>query len=275
MYWVEVRGSKARRGVPKLVPLDELRQGNWRGFRSVYAYTAEVKDQIIATRSTANLGAVPVYSDELLVDFDHQSPDPLLLHLYDSGVGFELWSSGGKGWHVQVMLEPMFGADVPYSQRHWVAEFAPQADLTFYHQAGQFRLPGTLHEKTGAKKTLVTAWRGDLLEIPQVAVPTRQATVTTSDSYPDLLASLFVQRGEGGRRIYVWHLAMLAAKAGLSYEAALDHVEKWNQWSCYPKLSKDELISKVKEVYCKRTRVSSNTNTTTTLGGAYDKEDPR
>ena len=249
MYWVEVRASQQRRGRPYLVPLSEVSKVSG-GFRSVYAYDDATRDLILAQSSTAGLVSTPVYSDVLLVDFDNCEPDDLLYHCYDNSLAHEVYESGNRSWHVHIPLVPAYGADVPWSQKQWVQEHAPLADVTYYHQAGQFRLDGTRHEKTGRYKRSVRKVEGQLLDIPIVA---RQPASLRGGGQAGLFfAHLLRPAVEGGRRVYVWHLAKLAHSEGLSYEVAVARVLWWNQNFCRPILGDTVVKEKVHDVYYNR-----------------------
>lgn len=252
-YWCEVRGTKARRGRPVFVTLDDLEDGGWRGFRSVYAYSDEVKARIEATGKTSDLGGVSVYSDTLFVDFDNQvvAAEQFRLWLIDESCAFSVWDSGNRSYHFHVPIIPMEGSEVPYSQRFWMKEQTPHADVSFYHQAGQFRLPYTQHEKTGQRKYLVNSYDGNRLEI-EMQRPPRIASPASQISGGDFFAHLMHGKGEGGRRIYVWRLAMLALNEGLSYDDALRHILWWNDRYCQPPLLDSTVVAKVAEVYKKR-----------------------
>lgn len=247
MFWVEVRPRQMRIARPWFVTLEQLKAGDYVGFRSVYAYPEEVKNLITTNGGTAGLEGQSVFSDMLFVDFDNTDPSELLYFLYDEGVRHEVWASGNRSTHVHVRCEAMFGPDVPWSQKKWVEAHAPGADLTFYHAAGQFRLPRTVHEKTGQRKTFVQGMAGRYLSIPTVArplhTPGKQARSGIFHSH------LLVPKAEGGRRVYVWHLAKQALAEGLTIDVALDGILWWNSRHCTPPLEETVVRSRVSDVY--------------------------
>lgn len=248
--WVEVRRWQCRVGKPKFVKLGDEHQ--YQGFRSVYAYDDAARAVIEAAGSTAGIDHLPVYSDQLFLDFDDVDPAATLVHLYDEGHAFTLWNSGNRSVHVHVALEPMRGTSVPYSQRRWVEQHAPNADVTFYHHAGQYRLPDTPHEKTGRRKLLVATNGGSCLTIPLVVRPALAAVAGTSRAAPALAAKLLRARGTGGRRQYAWHLAMAARSEGLELALALQQILWWNQRYAIPPLDPNVVSEKVHEVYRSR-----------------------
>lgn len=254
MHYIEVRPWKQRRGPPRFVPLGG--EAGQTGFRSVYAYSPEVKAAIETQGSTADLGWAPVYSDCLFVDFDGADPGPFLVWLYDEGYGFELWDSGSKGHHVHVQLEPMEGSSVPHSQKKWVAANVPLADTTFYHQAGQFRLPRTVHDKTGKRKELLAKRGGKRLEIPLVEKPAAYGDKSLCGLGGEvaLAGQLIRSKGQGERSVYVWHLAQCARREGLEFGVALSKILWWNSHYSHPPLPGETVTEKVREVYASSSR---------------------
>jgi hypothetical protein len=254
-YWIEVRPWQQRTGRPRFVELDEIGDG-YRGFRSVYAYPDDVMQRITEQRGTAELGGVVVYSDVLFFDFDDTDPSDVLLYLYDEGIAHEVYVSGNRSVHIHVRIEPMTGPDVPYSQKMWVLAHTTQADCTFYHAAGQFRLTGTIHEKTGKKKELIRSMDGADLVIPYQSPPPVAYTTPGKliDASPQFMTHLLRTKTEPGRRVYAWHLAMQAHQEGYAFEDALDKVLWWNRHYSVPPLPTDAVLEKVQSVYKKRSR---------------------
>jgi hypothetical protein len=178
IMWAEVTSSLKHGIPPKLVPLETI--NNYTGFRSLYGYGDEVKNYIENNQnsfgtsgSVVGLAAsrLPVFSDVLFVDFDDNAiPSGKLLtsDLREIGVGYSVWDSGGRSIHVHINVMPYEDWRVPYSQKQWITEWMVsrnvKADLSIYHAAGLFRLPGTLHHKTGKPKTLIDEWPGSLLD---------------------------------------------------------------------------------------------------------------
>lgn len=252
--YVEVRARQVRTGRPFFVLLSNLEGGAYHGFRSVYAYTAETKAAIEAKGSTADLAGVPVYSDTLFVDFDNTDPSPLLFHLYDEEIAHEVWLSGNRSVHVHIHVEPELGPHVPYSQRCWAEEYAPGCDLSFYHAAGQFRLPRTVHEKTGKRKTFDRASGRKRLEVPRAT----RAAPAVADVAPGFVHKgafvqhLLTRKREGGRRVYAWHLAMQAFDEGVPFDVALQQILWWNSRNCSPPLESSVVVDRCQAVYRKR-----------------------
>lgn len=250
-FWLEVRAWKARRGLPFFVRLGE--EARCSGFRSVYAYSQDLKDEILARGTTAEMGLVPVYSDVLLLDFDSGDTGDFGEWLIDEGVAFESYISGGRSIHLHVHIVPMFGERVPYSQKGWVIAHAPLADVSFYHAAGQYRLPGTVHEKTGKRKQLTLTHPGRRLEIPTLELPRLMASGVggqreTSGAF---LPGLMRRKGPGERTVYTWHLAKVARREGVEFDVACTQILWWNRTYSSPPQPEDHVLAKIKEVYAR------------------------
>jgi hypothetical protein len=243
MYWVEVRAGLRRNGPPRLVPLDEV--GKHQGFRSVFAYEGEVAEYIRESKSTSGLRGLPVYADTLFVDFDNGPADVLIALLQDRGIGYQLWHSGGRSQHLHIPIEPISGVWVPSALKRWMKKNAPGADLSFYHPAGMYRLPGTYHAKNvGQRKHLLDQRSGDKLVIhepptPQLHVP----TATDSDfNVADLYAHSLISAAPGERQPRAWFLATKAFELGWDMEQVLEHLRWWNDTQCDPPHSDSVLV---------------------------------
>lgn len=155
---------------PRYVPFEVL--GQLRGFQSAFGVSKEQAAFNIRRGSTRGL-KFPVYCDVLLVDFDNQktAADLFERRLNHEKAAYIRADSGGRSDHFHVAIVPIYGMDVPYSIKQWMAENAPGSDLSFYICGGNFRLFGTRHEKTGRIKSVVKTERGGRLSIPIVAEP--------------------------------------------------------------------------------------------------------
>ncbi len=250
MWWCEVRQWQKRVGAPYFVKLDEL--AGKQGFRSVYAYDEGTVCLVRERGSAANIGDREVYSDKLFLDFDDVGCADTIEMLCDLRVAFSVWTSGNRSFHIHVQLVPMVGQDVPYSQKHWVQHKVPdKADLTFYHAAGQFRLPGTLHEKTKQRKLKIETYEGEPLELPRAArvIPTSQLQASRESGV--FMARILRRQNEPGRRVFAWHLAKTAHEEGVPYDEALTSILWWNEHRCSPPLPPNLVEDRVLQVYCR------------------------
>lgn len=232
-YYVEIRPAVRRAGAPNLVPLDQVH--NFTGFRSIVAYDEDTANMIREMGSTANLRGLPVYADTLFIDFDGHDPKEFREWLQGSGLGFTEWNSGNRSVHHHIPLEPIFGAWVTVAMKQWIRQHAPTADISFYHNGGQYRLPGTYHAKRpGQRKTLVAEQSGDRLVLQQPKETPLMFRLTETVSKEDFYAMLAVAKGEGHRQPYAWLLSLKAAEAGFTFDEALEHVVWWAETLCSP-----------------------------------------
>lgn len=257
MIYYEHRTTKIRQGPPRLVTRDELDQR--RGFRSVYGWPIEAADHVRTTGSSAGLKWFPVYSDDLLLDFDDNpgGTQAALDCLAAAGIGYSWWDSGGRSNHFHIPIEPMLGQSVPFSQKQFVAARFPGADLAFYHAAGMYRLPGTAHEKNqGQYKTLNEQVPGKILRIPMISQPMFRPSASGGSSRDpaDLDAILThmlfktVHEGEG-RNKHAFNMAKILKDLGHDYARALDVVEEWSLGFASPPVGRAELEATVRSAY--------------------------
>lgn len=248
MYYVEIRSTVRRSGKPKLVPLADL--DKYTGFRSVYAYTAEVAEEILADGGTKFMRGTPVYSDVLLMDFDDHDPTEFRELLISNNIAFEEWDSGNRSVHFHVPIVPMYGPNVPNSQRAWVKKHAPTADISFYHPAGQYRLPRTYHAKNAGKcKSLVAEYPGDLLQIDEIVPSSIPKFAATEGCEEDFFANLLVRQESGHRRPHIWLLATMAAESGVEFDTAVECIRWWNDKFCSPPHDDSVILSQTESAY--------------------------
>ena len=245
-YFVEVRPAVRRSGAPHLVPLEEVYR--WTGFRSVFAYDEATAQTIIELGSTAHLRGVPVYADTLFVDFDKSDGSTLIAALTEQGIGFERWHSGGRSIHLHVPLVPVYGEWVARACKKFVKQHCNDADLTFYHNAGMYRLARTFHPKyPGRMKVLLETRPGRLLEITQPLVNNRPMgpMIIEGASREDFMIALTERKDEGGRRPHIWRLAVMGLEAGIEYYEILEHLQWWNLHFCSPMHADQTLINQL------------------------------
>lgn len=229
MYWIEVRSTIQRVGPPRLVPLADV--GKYTGFRSVCAYDDETAELIREQGSTRFLRGRPVYADVLLVDFDNTDPSPFRNYLRSAGLAFEEYDSGNRSAHFHIPLVPIFGAWVPEAMKRFMKEHGPTADMSFYHPAGQYRLPGTYHAKRpGRCKTLIAKSDGQplTLEPPLKHKELSFEFAENEDAEAQLFLLITQAKGEGHRSMHLWRIAATAAEAGRTFDEALEHMRFWN-----------------------------------------------
>ena len=249
-YWIEIRPTVRRSGSPLLVPLEHSAQ--YRGFRSVFAYDEATKESIREMNGTSHLRGMPVYADTVFVDFDNSDGSDMINYLVEQGIGFEKWHSGGRSIHLHIPMVPAYGSWVPLSIKKWVQARSPKADITFYHNAGLYRLPGTYHYKyPGQCKTLLLAHPGKLLEPARVErkIPIFGAFVLDEGSIENFYFYLTDSKaGEvGNRSPHMWKLCVLGLEAGLEIDVVRDHVCWWNNRFAKPPHGEDTIDKQLEQ----------------------------
>lgn len=249
MFYVEIRKSVRRRGPPILIPLEEV-YGHT-GFRSVFAYPPDVADMIREQASTKGLRGNPIYADTLFVDFDNVEPGAFDDYLREQGLAFTKWDSGGRSIHLHIDLIPCEGIWVPDGCKAWMKQHAPHADMSIYHQAAVYRLPGTYHRNNpGHRKTLLETHPGKPLELPKpktvMPMPSR---ASDQDSFSKYFSLLSQSVGEGGRRPHAWKLATLAAEAGVGFEKAVQDILWWNSTFAKPPHADTDVYKQIESAY--------------------------
>ncbi len=208
------------------------------GYASVYMFDENAAQAIIAEHSSAGLGRFSVYTNELVIDLD--GGDAQLARaetvLAQRKLGYTVWSSGGKGYHVYIPHGKLLGgSNIPYSQRKYVEGMGIDADLSLYQHGRILSLPGRIHPKTGARKTKVKDVLGYALDLPLLIAPAPVFSFEANGGLSDLEAGLWkaltLLQNEptvGNRHTQLWSTALHFADAGLSYEATLEIMHEVN-----------------------------------------------
>jgi hypothetical protein len=245
--WVEIRASIRRSGPPRLVPLAEVSAHT--GFRSIVAYDDAVAAQIRQQGSTANLRTCEVYADTLFMDFDSHDPTEFRAWLQATGLGYEEYNTGGRSVHFHIPMAPIKGAWVTIAMKAWTRKHAPTADISFLHNAGMYRLPGTFHSRNpGRRKVLVCRKDGPLLELSKPGRETFSAYPGTG-SHEELFLLLTQAVGEGHRRPRAWLLATMAAECGMEFDEAVEHLLWWNSKFVDPPHEAQTIINQIESAY--------------------------
>lgn len=261
----EVRGNKIRKSTILLVPKSEL--SNYRGFRSVFGFPNETAEIVLSQNSTRNIGNLATYSNDMLLDFDSNeaAADGAAEWLVNAGIDFEVWHSGGRSVHIHIETIPMQGLGVPFKHKKFIATFFGGADLSFYHAAGMYRLPGTLHEKNlGNYKRIQYYSAGIPLDIGQYMQefsfePSYTDVQNSSKEQVDMEKMLTYQMfryvGEGGRNRHVYIMSRLCIDLGYDIMYTTEVVKAWNDTLCNPPLSDQEIGITVSSAYQARSKV--------------------
>lgn len=161
--YVIASSIKSHTAVPHLVDRVEGLQG----FTSLYAVTQETAQAIEQAGTTSHFKGV-VWSERLWLDFDsYEAAAAAERRLKEMGYGFHAYDSGGRGVHFGILRDTAPSHLLPAQDKAWATEHFPDTDPSIYSHLHLFRLPGTVHESTGRKKTLVLQVPGPALTHPK------------------------------------------------------------------------------------------------------------
>lgn len=252
---VEIRTTVIRNGKPRLVPYVD--KESYTGFTSVYGFLDEAVTQITKCGSTKNISKLPVYSDVLYVDFDNNddAAKEMEAMLRDKGIKFSMFHSGGRSIHFHIDIEPMAGANVPESQKYWMQQNAPLADMSIYRHTGMYRLPLTFHAKNPGKRKLPISHNdGVKLKIEnrptiKVSMVNTDETIDAKEHYKILGRLLHMTAAEGDRHRHALKIVTACKHSGKGSDDARRLVGMWNEDSCSPPKADWELEKIVRWVY--------------------------
>lgn len=251
-YHEYAQSPEKRSGV--MVPLTALPEIFTRpdaGYCTVFRFDQVAALAIRAQGNSQGLSRFPVYSDRLWIDIDRDDVEVAKVYAREVAAQFKakdytfsVWFSGGKGYHLCVKIEPMWGLDVPHSQKVYVESLGLKCDYTLYQHGRLLSNPGRLHPKTGIKKHKVMEHEGKtLLTIPMVAAPDRTVIDRSELAQSDIGKLAFSRLGgllafppeAGGRHQALWSAAMQMVEAGMSEEMIVMNLEYVNQFFPDPK----------------------------------------
>lgn len=238
---------------------------------SLYRFDSSV----LALPSLANLPSSTVaYADYLVFDFDSRSDLSLALSDVNSlgaaldkiGALYQIWFSGGKGYHLYVPtsqfgFEPTSDEGILKRMAEAMAGSYSTFDKSVYNKTRIFRYPNTWNKAGAYKETLTkTGWESDLLitndfsinpalyqiyESCRVKVNrTVQEDIKTGDG------SLFVHVKEGGRNEAAYTLARKLARRGIYQRDGEFIAQAWNKQLPAP-LPPSEIKKVVDSAYTK------------------------
>lgn len=206
------------------------------GFRSIYGFDEKTTAFFREAGSTKGAKHFPVYADTLFMDFDDAAEEceRVVNALLEEGLKVKVYTTGGRGQHVEVYHTPVFDKRVPYSHRCWVESRGFRVDFCLYSHGHILRLNKTRHEKTGGYKELIFEQEGDTFELELIERPVRDFAQRGSGDFDIIdfanmlhwFSSNLPTNGNRNHRMFSLAAGLLAS--GVSGVAAVELVEKFN-----------------------------------------------
>ncbi len=156
-------GSKHYGSKPSFIYSNRLPS---QGFSSLYQVTAETACAIEQAGTAAAYKGC-VWGERLWIDVDsYEEAEKVDSRLRKEGYDYVSYDSGGRGAHFGVLRDHEPSHLLPVKDKAWVKANFQEADTSIYTHLHLFRLPGSIHEKTGRAKQLVESIRGRALKLP-------------------------------------------------------------------------------------------------------------
>lgn len=244
LYCEWASDTHARKGrmisLPALTNILKLRDP---GYSSLYFFSKEDADVIKENGHSRGFQYLVAYSAFLVMDIDcgQEGLDQITPILDKEGYSYEVWSSGGKGFHIYMPHEMLGSVHLPYSHKMKIREILGDKyaliDGSLYQHGRLLSLPGRIHAKTKKKKKFEYAKKGtrDLIVpiIEEVKVRPLYEQVVGSDEgliigltrVQDMLTH---PPGPGNRHLRIWGASKDLAMAGLSYDTVLNLMNRVN-----------------------------------------------
>lgn len=265
MNYYLLTGTVNKRDGFKFVPVDSSEAQVGQKFRSWCAYPEETKKFIENQKGTRRISHLPVYMEELLIDFDN---DPKASEMCEAWlclheIAFAVYESGNRSEHFHIAINPIEGCGVPGVVKDWVLNHFPKADVSYMTHTGLFRQAGLWHEKNpGHRKKLLRKYSGVALDIKydesKVKKTVSKKEVDKDEKFRKARRkfrwALRQNVGEGGRRTMLWYLAAMGFDYGLDISEVFELAIKWNEKKCSPPLDPDWIVLTVESAFKRRER---------------------
>ena len=241
----------------RMLPLNQFE--NLTGFRSVYALAESDAQEIITARSSKGFKRFDVYADELVFDLDDgdKGLKELLAWCSGEGFGYKIYESGSKGLHFTTPHIPKYSNTLPSAHKEIAKKIYPGTDVSIYRHGSLFRLPGTIHKKTGKPKKLIEQVEG--AAILDFDVPEKQPEAKFDivvDPAEDVqfklsmvMANYDSSPGKGNRHTSLWWMARCLADCGFSFDFSLELISKINESWQDDAHDMDEVLRAIREVF--------------------------
>lgn len=237
--------------VPSFLPLSDLPK---EGFMSLYAITKETAKAIEQAATTRGFKGV-VWSERLWIDFDdHDAAGRAESKLKEMKYDYVCFTTGNRGLHYGILRDNSPSHILPFLDKAWVKQHFPEADTSIYTHLHPFRIPGTVHEKTGKPKKLLYGRSGGTLVLPPFKKEDIQVGPIGPGGGKSVFDCFFVMANtvpvEAGQRHQTMIKLIYALKndAQAPMEAAMWWLTEWNKMLSEPK-EHHELEKAVRSIY--------------------------
>jgi len=230
MILYEIRETVARVGAPV------LGDKNDNNYRSFFGFPQSTQALIKKQGHVKNLDGQELYCDEVLVDVDdNTSIDATLAAIKKSGYAHTVYTTGNRGCHISIPIEPIQHRQLVYSVKQFVKSLGiwEYIDTSVFRAAGQFRAVGARHEKTGKHKSELYKVEGTVPKIRILTPPPMTHTKinvnhepTEQDKY-QLYINMLAAREPGARTPHFYILWRSCIRAGVENPSEI--ILWWNR----------------------------------------------
>jgi hypothetical protein len=198
-----------------------------KGFASVYAVDEATAKAINSAGTTRKYAGV-VWNQVLWLDIDsYTGAETVERRLREMELEYVAFDSGGRGAHFAITRHCSASHRLPEQDKKWVKNHFPEADTSIYTHLHPFRLSGSIHERTGRRKEVVSRGEGKALVLPKETEKVNETTVDRDFSSSLVEGSIFSNRRimsftkaytEGDRHRGLNRLAYILKDCGYSKE---------------------------------------------------------
>lgn len=229
-------------------------QSDLRGFTSLYQVTEETAKAIEQAGTVKGFKGI-VWSERLWLDFDNEDAARRAdSRLKEMGYDYVCYTTGNRGLHFGILRDHIPSHLLPLLDKAWVKANFPEADSSIYTHLHPFRVPGTVHEKTGRPKTLLFERRGRTLVLPplkreemQIISFGQKQGKSVFDCFYVMANTVPVTAGQRHSTL-VKLINALKNDAGVSMDIAMWWASEWNKMLSEPK-EEYEIEKAIRSIY--------------------------